>query len=368
MTGWTGITTNANGCITAIQLSFCNIRGNLPNFNLSNLQTLYLNNNQLSGNLPNFNLPNLQTLYLNINQLSGTIPNFNLPNLQTLYLNNNQLSGCIPIEIKYNSPLIGTTGGNVSNNPSLNTQSWSNYWNSNTGTCPAAILNGKVFLNSVNSTTGLMDDYLKTLQSFPKIDPYSYHPLDTVFKHVNNPIIAQVPTSTLSVTGNNSIVDWVFLELRNGTSGSTSVAYTKSALLQKDGDIVGMNGTSPVIFDNTTPGNYYVTVRHRNHLGFRTANPIALSLTPTTLNFTNNSVSLYGATPLTALSPSLFAMNGGDANSDGSIDAFDTIKWELQNGLFDEYTNNADYNLDGSVDAFDTILWELNNGKFQELD
>jgi hypothetical protein len=214
----------------------------------------------------------------------------------------------------------------------------------------------------------LMEEYLKTLPSFPMTDPYSYHPLDTVFKHVNNPIVAQVPISTLSVAGNNSIVDWVFLELRNGTSGSTSVAYTKSALLQKDGDIVGMNGTSPVIFDNTTPGNYYVTVRHRNHLGFRTANPIALSLTPTTLNFTNNSVSLYGATPLTALSPSLFAMNGGDANSDGSIDAFDTIKWELQNGLFDEYTNNADYNLDGSVDAFDTILWELNNGKFQELD
>ena len=61
-------------------------------------------------------------------------------------------------------------------------------------------------------------------------------------------------------------------------------------------------------------------------------------------------------------------MNGGDANSDGSIDAFDTISWEVQNGLFDDYNNNADYNLDGSVDAFDTIIWELNNGKYQELD
>jgi hypothetical protein len=192
--------------------------------------------------------------------------------------------------------------------------------------------------------------------------------LDTIFKHVNNPIVAQVPTSTLAVTGNNSIVDWVFLELRQGVSGSTSVLYTKSALLQKDGDIVGMNGTSPIVFGNVTPGNYYVTVRHRNHLGFRTANPIALSLTPTTLNFTNNSVPLYGATPLTSITPSIFAMNGGDSNSDGSIDAFDTILWESQNGIFDEYTNNADYNVDGSVDAFDTILWELNNGKFQELD
>jgi hypothetical protein len=64
----------------------------------------------------------------------------------------------------------------------------------------------------------------------------------------------------------------------------------------------------------------------------------------------------------------MYAMLGGDANSDGSIDAFDTIDWELQNGLFDDYTNNADYNLDGSVDAFDTIYWEINNGTFQDLD
>jgi hypothetical protein len=60
-------------------------------------------------------------------------------------------------------------------------------------------------------------------------------------------------------------------------------------------------------------------------------------------------------------------MVASDANSDGSIDAFDTIDWEMENGLFDDYENNADYNMDGSVDAFDTILWELNNGKFEEF-
>jgi hypothetical protein len=109
-------------------------------------------------------------------------------------------------------------------------------------------------------------------------------------------------------------------------------------------------------------------VRHRNNLGFRTANPIVFGGTPVTLNFTNNSVALQNSS-LTLLKPNLYAMSAGDANADGSVDSFDSIDWEFQNGLFNNpYTLNADYNLDGSVDAFDSILWEFSNGKFQELD
>lgn len=61
------------------------------------------------------------------------------------------------------------------------------------------------------------------------------------------------------------------------------------------------------------------------------------------------------------------AMVGGDADADGSVDAFDTIIWEQQNGLFDDYGLTSDYDLDGSSDALDSIIWELNNGKFEEL-
>jgi hypothetical protein len=225
----------------------------------------------------------------------------------------------------------------------------------------------KVFLQSVDSGTGIMDDYVKTLSNFPVSDPYSTTPLNSNFIHVNSGGTASTNAITLAVTGNDAIVDWVFLELRSGTSGNTTVVSTRAALLQKDGDIVDMDGVSPVKFTGATLGSYYISVRHRNHLGFRTSNLVSLSSTPVLLNFTNNSVTLHGATPV-AVVGSVFAMNSGDSNFDGSIDAFDTILWETQNGLFDDYTSNADYNLDGSVDAFDTILWELNNGKFQELD
>jgi hypothetical protein len=225
-----------------------------------------------------------------------------------------------------------------------------------------------VFLSHADPATGLMDDYIKSLANFPTADPYAtVGAFNGNYAHVNSGPTATVTPTVLATTGNNAIVDWVFVELRQGASGSTTVTATKAGLLQKDGDIVGMDGVSPLQF-NAIAGNYYIAIRHRNHTGFRTDATLALSNTATTLNFTNNSVTLYGAYPLVAASATVSVMNAGDSNSDGSIDAFDTIVWEIQNGLFDDYTNNSDYNMDGSVDAFDTILWELNNGKYQELD
>lgn len=231
-------------------------------------------------------------------------------------------------------------------------------------------LQAKVFLENVDPANGLMTDYVRTLATFPTSDPYSAAPYNSSFVHVSSGATATTTAGVLATTGNNAIVDWVFLELRQGTAGSTTVVQTKAALLQKDGDIVATDGVSPVSF-NGTSGDYYITVRHRNHLGFRTANTYLLTNTPTVLDFTNGSVALNGSFPTTTVGvtpTTVQALNGGDANSDGSVDAFDTITWEIQNGLFDDYNNNSDYNMDGSVDAFDSITWELNNGKFQELD
>jgi hypothetical protein len=208
---------------------------------------------------------------------------------------------------------------------------------------------------------------LTAMPNFPLSSPYTNGAFNGNFTNVNNNSISVINSSILTTTGNNAIVDWLFLELRTGVSGATSVAYTKSALLQADGDIVDLDGTSSVKFSGVIPGDYYIAVRHHNSLGFRTANKIALSSTLTSLDFTNPTA-LHGATPLVQIAPNVYTMIGGDANSDGSIDAFDTIVWELQNGLFDDYTQNADYNMDGSIDAFDSIIWELNNGNYQELD
>jgi hypothetical protein len=226
-----------------------------------------------------------------------------------------------------------------------------------------------MLLNGADAVTGLNPSYLRTLlASFPTSDPYAAAPYNTVFTHVNNATTATINSSILATTGNNAIVDWVFIELRTGVSGATTVAYTKSALLQADGNVVATDGVSKVSMSNVPVGNYYIAIRHRNHLGIRTLNTVALSNTSSLTNFTTGSVALYGVSPYTIIAANLYALNGADADFDGSIDALDSSLWETQNGSFDDYTSNSDYNMDGSVDALDSAIWEFNNGKYQELD
>jgi hypothetical protein len=235
----------------------------------------------------------------------------------------------------------------------------------------AAILKSKVFLNNVNPATSLMDAYypITAGAGFPTSDPYSTAAFSSAYTHVpaNQPI-ASTTAAVLAVTGSNAIVDWVFVELRTGTSGATTVVRTKAALLQSDGDIVDTDGVSPLTFSGVTAGNFYVAIRHRNHLGFRSDAPLTIS-SSTTHNFTNNSIALYGITPLTTHinSATTNVMNAGDANSDGSLDSSDSAIWETQNGSFDDYLLNSDYNIDGSIDGVDSALWEINNGKYEEL-
>jgi hypothetical protein len=232
---------------------------------------------------------------------------------------------------------------------------------------PSLRLNAKVFLNHVNPTTLLMNDDLKKQQLVPFTEPYAVIPLSQLFIHKNNPNVDVANGFAFDTIGNNAIVDWVFLELRTGTSSATTVEYTKAALLQRDGDIVAADGISPVSFYNVPAANYYIAVRHRNHYGFRTNSTYTMSSTPLALNFTNGSVAIFGINPLSSLTATLFTMHGGDANSDGSIDSIDSGIWENQNGSFNDYTLNADFNLDGSIDSVDSAIWQLNNGKYEEL-
>ena len=130
-----------------------------------------------------------------------------------------------------------------------------------------------------DATTGLMNDNLRTLPfgssssiaNFPSTDPYRVAPYNAVFIHVNNTDVETIASSTIvaaQAIAADNIVDWVFLELRNlNASPGNNVLQTRSALIQKDGDIVDMDGVSPVTFNNLADGNYIVAVRHRNHLG-----------------------------------------------------------------------------------------------------
>jgi hypothetical protein len=96
------------------------------------------------------------------------------------------------------------------------------------------------------------------------------------------------------------------------------VLYSRPALIQRDGDVVGLNG-STYINTPLPPGNYHVALRHRNHLGIMTASPRSLVLDPTTtIDLRLSSTTTYGTAARVAVG-SVHCLWPGDAGFDGSI-------------------------------------------------
>jgi hypothetical protein len=64
-------------------------------------------------------------------------------------------------------------------------------------------------------------------------------------------------------------------------------------LLQRDGDVVAEDGTSPTAL-LAPAGSYHIAVRHRNHLGCMTAAPVSLGTATTSVDLVNGSVATFG--------------------------------------------------------------------------
>jgi uncharacterized delta-60 repeat protein len=164
------------------------------------------------------------------------------------------------------------------------------------------------------SATNLMNDGLRAAGLIPTSEPFTA----LGFTHVQEPITPLVSPSvfnpTIPVFG--SIVDWVMVELRSATNPD-SVVQTRTGLIQRDGDIVGPDGTSPLVFHQPL-GNYHVAVRHRNHLGAMTASPVALSTVNAMLNFSLPTTATYG-TDGQKISGTRSVLWAGDATHNGAI-------------------------------------------------
>ena len=147
----------------------------------------------------------------------------------------------------------------------------------------------KVMLEGAyDSGTLKMRDDLRNAGLLPTLEPYSA----TGFAQAGDGGGEVMQSGATSAIGDNAIVDWVLVELRNPVTPATIFA-TRAALLQRDGDVVAEDGISPISL-LATAGSYYVAVRHRNHLGAMTNAPVALSTATTSINFTNTGLATYG--------------------------------------------------------------------------
>lgn len=112
------------------------------------------------------------------------------------------------------------------------------------------LLSPKVFLQGAFNGVD-MNAVLQTNSMIPLAHPYG-----SIYAGTES--VSSIPTD---------VVDWVLVELR---SPSTTIVAQRAAFLKKDGTVVDTDGSSPVSFQDVLSGNYYVAIRHRNHLGIMT--------------------------------------------------------------------------------------------------
>jgi len=159
----------------------------------------------------------------------------------------------------------------------------------------------------------------------------------------------------LDVTGDDAIVDWILVELRDADQPSTVLA-TKAALLQRDGDVVDVDGTSPVNFCGTGEAAH-VALRHRNHLAVMTAGTYDLSGTPTAVDLTDPATITFGLEARKQLNGAMLLWSGNVAPDavvkyTGAANDRDPIIFAL--GGLDPTAvlvayHTADVNMDGDV-------------------
>ncbi len=142
----------------------------------------------------------------------------------------------------------------------------------------------KVFLHGAYvAGTGLMKDDLRSTGVIFTTEPYTA----LSFANIGAPGYVGGESFTpamAAITGNDAIVDWVHVEIRTAAPGYSIVATT-NALVQRDGDVVDVNGNA-LYFSTVCPGNYHVAIKHRNHLGVMSETTLPLTSVNQVVDFT----------------------------------------------------------------------------------
>jgi hypothetical protein len=223
------------------------------------------------------------------------------------------------------------------------------FYKSNERTNP--LLNLKLFLQGpYNAVTDQMSTNINSI--LPTTSPYTEDPVSVPY----------------TIPGN--ITDWVLLQLRSTTDGS-STFLLKSCFLRNDGQLIDPDGLTENIALGVNPGSYYIVIKHRNHLAVMSNDLVELDGI-TTYNFTTGSGQFYGGSAGAVQinsSPIEWGMITGDGNGNGSITASDNNSvWLPQFLAGQDGYKSGDYNLNGSVTASDNNSgWLPNNGKDSQV-
>jgi hypothetical protein len=188
-----------------------------------------------------------------------------------------------------------------------------------------------------------MTSLLPELGFLPLIQPFDVSPWNYVgFEKVDPGFYTEHP----------QVVDWVLVELRTGTAENTTIAK-RAAFITDTGSLVDIDGISPIGFFVTSTVQYYIVIRHRNHLDIMSSTPVDVNYASALYDFTTASSNAYGSAALKEVDIGVFAMYTGDGNYDNLINGTD---FNVFNPLFRSGTSGyltVDWNLDGNITGTD---------------
>lgn len=192
------------------------------------------------------------------------------------------------------------------------------------------------------------------------------------------------PATIFATTGEDAVTDWVSVELRDKGDNSLIVAQ-RAGLVQRDGDVMDLNGEEGLRFKGLDVDDYFVVVRHRNHLGAMTAAAQSPETLADLVDFTIDATGFFdfGAGKniynYTGLSQSTLSGNaasnktgylalwGGDFDADGKIkftNPEDDLNNLLGNVFLYEIVPGVEYNFFTNFDfafGYQTGDYDMNS-------
>jgi hypothetical protein len=164
-------------------------------------------------------------------------------------------------------------------------------------------------------------------------------------------------TESVGAIPGSDVVEWVLVELRDAASPATATPGTsvakQAAFILNDGSVVGLDGSSDLIFPVSISQNLYVAIWQRNHLGIISNNALTPAAGVYSYDFTSGVNQVFGgANGHKEVTPGNWAMFAGDGNGDGTINATDESPvWENEAG--EQGYHRSDYNLDRESNNID---------------
>ena len=212
-------------------------------------------------------------------------------------------------------------------------------------TSPSILVKVKVFLQGPFNA-GSMNTTLYSLGDIPTAQPYTVSPFNYA--------------GSESATTPAGVVDWILVELRAVFNGAA--VDRRAAFLKSDGSVVDVDGSSNLAFNSASAGNYYIVIKHRNHLAVMSAAPVSLP-NASVYDFTTAQTQAYGAAPMKALTGGVYGMYVGDFDNNNLINATDL---SVSNGYLTQSGTSGykqgDFDMNGLVNASDGPLAQPNSG------